>query len=166
VVRVGRMEQRTRPTARVVCLDAADRVLLLRWRDPADGTFLWEPPGGGIEAGETAFDAARRELVEETGLDPGAVGEYGVTVRRDVRWKGVRFVGPEEYFLARFAADRPEVRGTGLTEGERHDLQEYAWVPVTAFDLLDDPLQPPELADVVRMLNAGQDPGGQRQSGA
>ncbi|WP_241027565.1 NUDIX domain-containing protein [Streptomyces verrucosisporus] len=41
------------PAARVVCLDAADRVLLLEWRDPYDGSRLWEPPGGGIEPGET-----------------------------------------------------------------------------------------------------------------
>ncbi len=49
------------PAARVVCLDAADRVLLLKWRDPYDGSRLWEPPGGGIEPGETLLEAARRE---------------------------------------------------------------------------------------------------------
>ncbi|MET7271269.1 NUDIX hydrolase [Streptomyces flaveolus] len=43
---------------RVVCLDSAGRVLLLRRRDPVDGTLLWEPPGGGVEAGETPLEAA------------------------------------------------------------------------------------------------------------
>ena len=44
-----------RPAARVICLDAADRVLLMHWRDPSDGHLLWEPPGGGIEPGEKHY---------------------------------------------------------------------------------------------------------------
>jgi hypothetical protein len=33
-----------RPAVRVVCLDERQRLLLLlRWRDPADGSYLWSP---------------------------------------------------------------------------------------------------------------------------
>jgi ADP-ribose pyrophosphatase len=43
------------------------RILLIRqFRLPAGG-FLWELPAGSLDPGETALQAARRELAEETG---------------------------------------------------------------------------------------------------
>jgi ADP-ribose pyrophosphatase len=44
-----------------------DRVLLVRqYRLPVDKT-MWELPAGKVDEGETPFEAARRELIEETG---------------------------------------------------------------------------------------------------
>jgi mutator protein MutT len=54
--------------AGAVVRDDAGRLLLVRrGREPAAG--LWSLPGGRIEAGETAAEAAAREVREETGLD-------------------------------------------------------------------------------------------------
>lgn len=159
------MEIRNRPAARVLCLDVARRVLLLHWRDPTDGHYLWEPPGGGIEPGETPFQAAKRELTEETGFDPAVVREPGVSLERDVLWTGIRFVGPEYFFLARFDGDGPQPLRDGLEDHEQRNLVEYRWVPVAELGGLDDPLHPPVLGEVLADLDAGQDSPGRRQSG-
>ena len=43
------------------------RALLLKRGPDGDAPGTWAPPGGGIEAGETAATAAVREVYEETG---------------------------------------------------------------------------------------------------
>lgn len=61
-----------------------DAVLLVqRAKPPFRG--LWSLPGGHIEAGERAIDAAHRELEEETGVAAGIYGVAGIhdIIRRD-----------------------------------------------------------------------------------
>ena len=53
--------------AAVVALTEENEVVLVRqWRQPL-GQFTLELPSGGVEAGEDATQAARRELFEEAG---------------------------------------------------------------------------------------------------
>jgi 8-oxo-dGTP pyrophosphatase MutT (NUDIX family) len=141
-----------RPAARVVCLDAAGRVLLLHWRDPYDGARLWEPPGGGIEPGETPLQAARRELAEETGLDPAAVLDRSVPVERDTWWNGRHLVGPERFFVAHFAEAEPALTRTGLLVDEQATLIGHAWVAWPDLAALPDRLEPPGLLAVLAAL--------------
>jgi 8-oxo-dGTP diphosphatase len=54
--------------AGAVVRDSAGRLLLIRrGHEPSLG--LWSLPGGRIDPGESAADAAAREVREETGLD-------------------------------------------------------------------------------------------------
>lgn len=140
-----------RPAARVVCLDGAGRVLLMRWRDTDTGIAFWEPPGGGVDAGETSLEAARRELSEETGLPGDAVADVSVPVQRDYHWLGVHYVKVEPFFLARFAVT-PEVLPATMTEEERATYLGHGWFGLDELAVLPDPVEPPDMAEVVRRL--------------
>jgi len=147
------METRFRRAVRVVCVDKSGRVLLMRWRDPHDGSLLWEPPGGGVDPGEDFLTAARRELTEETGLDPAAVAPVYVLVERDVNWRGVHYAGPEAFFLARYDTDEPALASDGLLDYETQTLEQRRWTPVEELAGLDR-LEPPELPEVLADLTA------------
>ncbi len=63
----------SRQATGVVAEDEAGRVLLVQqWRHPVE-KLLWSLPAGGMEEGETAEAAIRRELREETGYDADVV---------------------------------------------------------------------------------------------
>ncbi|GLY00586.1 MULTISPECIES: NUDIX domain-containing protein [Actinoplanes] len=143
------METVHRPAVRVICIDVDGRILLMNWEDPTDGHRLWEPPGGGIDPGETPLETARRELMEETGLDPGAILPGYVEVHRDSVWKGRRMTGPEQFFRARFATSRPLVVKDGLLEYEVSELRAVAWVDPAELAALTDPVEPPGLRELL-----------------
>jgi len=60
------------PAVGVVCLKGESVLLIRRGRPPRQGE--WSLPGGRIEPGERALDAALRELREETGVEARIVG--------------------------------------------------------------------------------------------
>lgn len=79
---------------RVIVLDDDNRMLLVRQQH--EGNDIWMVPGGGIEEGESALQAASREVMEETGLDI----EAGPMIWHveEVSERGQRFVN---FFLGR-----------------------------------------------------------------
>lgn len=68
--------------ATVLVLDKEDRLLLLKRSDNNN----WGPPGGAMEPGELIEETARREILEETGLQISAISLFAI------------FSGPEQYY--------------------------------------------------------------------
>lgn len=60
------------PAVGIVCLRGDEVLLIRRGTPPRQGE--WSLPGGRIEAGERAVDAALRELREETGVEARILG--------------------------------------------------------------------------------------------
>ncbi|MHB8585470.1 MAG: NUDIX domain-containing protein [Thermoplasmatota archaeon] len=71
----------------VVVRKGAAILFIRRERDPMKG--YWELPGGKIEVGESAEEAARRELFEETGLRATDLRRVGA-VTHAYPWATVR----------------------------------------------------------------------------
>ncbi len=66
------MSELNRPITEVaagILLDAEGRYLLGQRPDAKPYAGYWEVPGGKIEKGETVFEALKRELQEELGID-------------------------------------------------------------------------------------------------
>ena len=83
-------------------------------------------PGGRLEPGETAAEAAVRELHEETGLEVEVVRELGVEKQPSWRVPGLR---DENHFLQAPPTGPPPAEWDHEVEG---DVFRCRWVPLTA----------------------------------
>lgn len=143
---------RTREAVRVVLLDADSRVLLFEGRDlagTADEIRFWFTVGGGVADGESLCDAARRELLEETGqTDLTLVGPLH---RREFEYvdHGVPRRQIEHFFVARTAS--VEVAKEGWTELERTAMLGWRWWAGDDLEADDVCYFPAELPDLVRL---------------
>jgi ADP-ribose pyrophosphatase len=95
-------------SAVMMAVDEKDRVMLVRqYRLPAN-QFLWELPAGKLDKGETAIQAAKRELIEETGL-------------RAKRWKRLASFYPSPGYVEE---KMTIYLATGLAQGESQPMED------------------------------------------
>ncbi|MBK0326450.1 NUDIX hydrolase [Rhodobacteraceae bacterium F11138] len=110
-----------RPLLGAIAVVVTDsHVLLARRANPPDAG-LWGFPGGHVELGETALDAAARELHEETGITARPV-EYLSNI--DVLERDAQGDITRQFLLAAVLCDF-----VGGTPCAADDVLDAAWVP-------------------------------------
>ncbi|TFV83447.1 NUDIX domain-containing protein [Blastococcus sp. CT_GayMR16] len=149
-----------RPTARVVVLDPAGRVLLLgaRLTDPAvppGDVLFWYTPGGGVEDGESLRVAAVRELAEEIGLVVGPAALEGpIWLRRNLDvFAGLEIDSRETFFVLRDVVH--EVDASGRTDLEILGDEPHRWWSASEIAASAEEFAPGDLADRLPELLTG-----------
>lgn len=143
-----------RRAARVLVIDSRDRVLLLRAHDPhrADVGAWWHAPGGGLNQGETAPEAARRELQEEIGL---AIGELSGVVHAEVvsfHYFGRRVRQQQWFYVTR--VDDHVVDFSGQEDEERNAIDAARWWSVSDLQTTTEEFFPAVLPELLAKIVA------------
>ncbi len=138
--------RRPRPAARILLVDGAGRVLLFRYTVPGRAPF-WVTPGGALEPGETFDVAARRELLEEVGLDLDCGAEVARRVVDFLSVEGVEVTADERYF--RVDVDACDVNPAGHTDLERRLMQRWHWFTREDVAAHPEAIYPTDLIDLI-----------------
>ena len=151
-----------RATARLFVFDPSQRLLLIRYQaqrevsasKPGVRSF-WFTPGGGLEPGETAREAAARELHEETGLRVPIGAEVAYRTD-DVTLFKTPVCVVERYFLVQAPTDLLDTSLLAQTESDA--VLEVKWWPLQDLILTDDCVEPPGVVALAQRLACGDLP--------
>jgi len=128
-----------RSAARAILLDENNRVGLMN----ATLAGYYKLAGGGIDAGETAEDALRREIREEAGYEVDIIGEVGKTIE----WRK-KFMQHQTSYC--FLVKIKEFIGTALEAEEMDDGFELEW-----FSNIDAAIKAVRQVDLSKISYAG-----------
>jgi len=135
-------------------LDPLDRILLFETR--LAYTHAWLTPGGGVKAGESFAEAARRELWEEVGVRDFELGPCVWTLRFSFEHRGEVVDQREQYFVARL--DSSEVVDANREAKERAEILRHRWWTGAELHGADASFRPRELPTLFPAVVSGDVP--------
>ena len=154
-----------RKTARLVLLDRANRIFLIKIEDPDIAQVpnappkrrpFWITPGGKVEDGESYREALVRELKEETGI-PEEEAEFGVCIwvgEHDLIWAGVMTHLYERFFLTRVNTSAVDLGG--MTDEERTGYRDHRWWTLEEMQASDEVFLPKDFRTLFVPIIAGK----------
>jgi 8-oxo-dGTP pyrophosphatase MutT (NUDIX family) len=143
-----------RHAVRVAILDPSWSIFLLRYDNQEVGVH-WAMPGGGIEEGETLLDAARREVLEETGWSDVDIGVHVWSWEHDFTHRGRPVHQFEKILLG--SGRRREPKGD-LAAHVNERILEWRWWPPDELRRSPDALWPPDLSALLDHLRENGPP--------
>jgi ADP-ribose pyrophosphatase YjhB (NUDIX family) len=151
-----------RKAARAVVLDPDDRILLVHWVNRDNDVDVWLTPGGGVDAGEDAAEALRRELREEAGLETFDAGPVIWTRRHSFAWYGRTIEQCETFVLVRTPRFEPRPDPAAL---EAEGVRDVRWWTVDEIVASSEEFAPRRLAALLRDLLQNGAPAEPRDTG-
>jgi len=142
---------RIRRAARLIVLDPKGRALMFRYDVPGRDPF-WVTAGGECEPDESFEEAARRELLEETGItaDPGE--QIAQMTPEFITVEGEPVQADERFFLVRVA--EAAIDTAGHTALEQALMTQHRWFTLAELEDWPEAVFPVELADMIRSQTA------------
>lgn len=143
---------RLRRAARLIVLDPEGRALMFRYDVPGRPPF-WVTAGGECEPGESFRKAARRELLEETGIVVTDLGrEIARMTPEFVTVEGERVQAYERFFLVRVAETSIDTsRHTAL---EQQLMTQHRWFTMAELSDWHEAVFPVDLAEMIALHTA------------
>jgi putative (di)nucleoside polyphosphate hydrolase len=127
-------------------------------QDPVDEVYVWQMPQGGIDPHEKPYDAALRELYEETNicsvsLIKEAPDWYSYDVPSTIAgraWRS-RYKGQiQKWFAFRFEGDESEINIHSPAGGQhKPEFDDWRWEPMDALPALIIPFKRQVYLDVI-----------------
>jgi putative (di)nucleoside polyphosphate hydrolase len=149
-----------RPCVGIVVLNRAGRVFIGRRSEGpehADDTYVWQMPQGGIDPGEDTWQAALRELHEETNISSvERLAEMKEWLTYDIppeiignAWRGKYRGQRQKWYAVRFTGEEREIDPLHPPGGHKPEFIAWRWEPMANLPALIIPFKRPVYEQVV-----------------